>query len=54
MGYSPRGDKESDTTEQLHLHFLRSQSFGKKASLPMLLYIKLFIFKGMTLEGKMC
>ena len=33
---------------------LKSQSFGKKASLPMLLYMKLFIFKEMTLKGKTC
>ena len=25
MGYSPRGRKESDTTEQLHFHFLLSE-----------------------------
>ena len=29
VGYSPRGRKESDTTERLYFHFLLSESSGE-------------------------
>ena len=40
MGYSPRGRKESDTTEQLHFHFLsrallESKDLSMRFSLPL-------------------
>ena len=45
MGYSPRGHKESDTTERLHLRFLRSQSFGKKSKSPYVIIYKVVYFQ---------
>ena len=41
MGYSPRGHKESDTTERLHFHFQKPSQLSK----AVLVFLHLAILK---------
>ena len=61
VGYSPWGRKESDTTERLHFHFSRQESFGKRmhlgrfsaeASVCRFLRILLFLSQGLAEKHK--
>ena len=40
MGYSPPGRKESDTTERLHTHNVKSLLSGKKEYIVILIHFK--------------